>query len=200
MNVLVLAASPRKDSLTLRFCLRLEQMLLESPDPVHVRVLDFNDFDIPPVGKGTFSASSLTPFQSNLVSSWENADLVIICSPEYNWTANAELFIMLDRLGSKAFQHLFHERTFAFAGVSSGRGGRQPALDLQRVMGKVVSFMGGESIISPKIFEAQEVELNIGPGGSAIGESRFHIFLNDFLAYNLRLAKRWKLSSPRNEP
>lgn len=199
MRILVLAGSPRKDSLTLRFCLRLEQLLRALPAVEQVHVLDFDDFDFPAVGKGTFSISELSPFQSRLIRLWEASDLLIVCSPEYNWTANAELFIMLDRLGSRSFQHLFEGKTFAFAGISSGRGGRQPALDLQRVFGKVISFMGGYSIVSSKIFEAQEADQNIDNEGKPIGGSRFHTFLDDFVRYNVRLARRWKLSSPQDE-
>lgn len=195
MRVLILAASPRKGSLTLRFSLRLAQLAASIKDVREVHILDFDDFDIPPVGKGSFSSLELSPFQTKLVNLWESSDLIFICSPEYNWTANAELFIMLDRLGSKPFRHLFEDKTFAFVGVSSGRGGRQPALDLQRVLSKVVSFMGWFSLVSPKIFEAQEVEQNIAEDGSPTGSSRFHSFLEDFVFYNFRIARRWKLSS-----
>jgi chromate reductase len=197
MHVTIISASPRAESLTLRFSAYLQNLLHEMVPGIASDLVDFNDFDFPVTGKGNLNPGALSPFQNRLIEAWKRADLVILASPEYNWTANAELFILFDRLGNREFRYLFEEKVFASAGVSSGRGGRQPALDINRVLGKVISFMGAFSVVSARIIEAHETGKNLSPEGIPAGNPVFESAARDFLRYNLEIARRWKASVPR---
>lgn len=197
MHVTFISASPRTESLTRRFSAFLQNLLHEMVPGITSDLVDFTDFDFPVTGKGNLNPAALTPFQNRLVEAWRKADLVILASPEYNWTANAELFILFDRLGNRDFRHLFEEKVFASAGVSSGRGGRQPALDINRVLAKVISFMGAFSVVSPRIIEAHETGKNLSPEGIPGGNAIFESTARDFLRYNMEITRRWKSSVPR---
>jgi chromate reductase len=166
-------------------------MLHARSETSQVVVVDFDDFDIPPIGKGDFRMGSLTKFQQKLISEWEQADLIFLCSPEYNWTANAELFILFDRLGSSDFRYLFRDKVMASVGVSSGRGGRQPALDINKVLSKVISFQNEVAIISPKILEVHEASKNLNEEAEFIGLPAFEAAVRNFVDYSLLLNQRW---------
>ena len=190
MNVFIIAASPRENSFTLRFATYLKKEI-EKKALGPVELIDFEEFDVPAIGKGNFGLANLTPFQEKLTQGWFKADLVIICSPEYNWTANAELFILMDRIGSADFRQLFENKVFSFVGVSSGRGGRQPALDLVKVLSKVISFIDGISIVSPKILEVHEAQKNLDSNAVSVGNPVFEKATQSFIDYSLRLTDRW---------
>lgn len=191
MNILIVSASPRQNSLTFRFCQYFQKMLQGRQETSRVVVVDFDNFDIPPIGKGDFRKGSLTTFQQKLISEWEQADLIFLCSPEYNWTANAELFILFDRIGGSDYRHLFQDKVFASVGVSSGRGGRQPALDINKVLSKVISFLNEFSIISTKILEVHEASKNLNEEAEFIGQPAFEAAVRNFVDYSLLLNQRW---------
>lgn len=191
MNILIVSASPRQNSLTFRFSQYFQKVLQGRSETSKVSVVDFDAFDIPAIGKGDFRKGSLTVFQQKLVSEWEQADLIFLCSPEYNWTANAELLILFDRIGSSDFRHLFHDKVIASVGVSSGRGGRQPALDINKVLSKVISFLDEFTIISPKILEVHEASKNLNEDAEFIGHSAFEAAVRNFVDYSLLLNQRW---------
>jgi chromate reductase, NAD(P)H dehydrogenase (quinone) len=196
MDVFIISASPRQNSITSRFTQYLESVFRKQFAGTQTSRIDFDLFDFPAVGKGDVRPEGLSPFQLQLVENWRKADLVVFCSPEYNWTANGEVFIMLDRLGSRRFQELFEDKVFAFCGVSSGRGGRQPAMDMQKVLGKVVSFLGGVSVVSAKILEVHEAEKNLNEQALSNGNPIFETAVEDFVRYSFSLADRWLAGKP----
>jgi chromate reductase len=191
MKVLILCTSPREGSQTLRFSNYLKSVLTLRPEIAVISILDFEEFDIPAFGKGKIDKSNMTPFQELLISTWENSNIILFASPEYNWTTNGEVFIMLDQLGNKNFEHLFENKLFAFIGVSSGRGGKQAALDVAKVVGKLVSFQNMTSILSPKIFESHETGKNILDNNMTAGNVIFESGVESFVDYTLKIAKRW---------
>jgi chromate reductase len=143
------------------------------------------------VGRQKLDYNTLSDYQKNLISKWQEAHLVIFCNPEYNWTTNGEVFTMLDQIGNKFFAHLFDNKAFAFVGTSSGRGGRLPALEVSKVVSKVISFQNRLSIISPKIFEAHEIAKNLNENGDSVGNPVFESGLAEFIQYTLAVARRW---------
>ena len=194
MNILILSTSPRHGSLTFRFCTYLKQEIQKQFPESHSELINFAEFDISPFGKGSFPSNPISPFQEKLIGLWESADLIFFCSPEYNWTASAETFILLERLGGRAHINFFQNKVFALAGVSSGRGGRQPALDMGRVLSKIIGFLGTESVVSPKILEVHEVGGNLDENGQSAGHLAFEGSVSSFVEYSLKMAKRWKSS------
>jgi len=189
MKVLVLSTSPRA-GLTLRFSQYLVRLLTETHPDLKVSLIDFREFDLRPSGKGNFPDQD-SPFQQNLLKQWAEARLIVFCSPEYNWTASAETFILLERMGSRTYRDFFDNKVFAVAGVSSGRGGRQPALDISRVLSKIIGFLGTESVVSSKILEIHEVGQNLNEQAQSTGSTVFEDGMRNFVRYNLRLTRRW---------
>jgi chromate reductase len=195
MKILILSTSPRTGSFTLRASTYLKSVLASEIPEAEITLLDFAGFDISPLGKGGFPSDPITAFQSELLESWQSAGLIIFCSPEYNWTASAETFILLERLGNGSFRDFFDNKVFAVAGVSSGRGGRQPCLDISRVLSKIIGFLGTESIVSSKILEIHEVGQNLNEQSQSTGSSVFEDSALKFTRYSIRLARRWFLSN-----
>lgn len=190
MHIAIIATSPRKNSNSLRFSNYL-QKLAQTSGCKDVTVVDFHHFDIPSVGRGTVNKEALTDFQSELLSAWTAADLVFFVTPEYNFTVNGDLLNALHQLGSKDFAHLFHNKVFALAGVSSGRGGKTPCLELTTVINKIINFSHQYSIVSPRIFESHETHKNLDDKADSTGNKIYEDGVKAFLDYSLEVTKRW---------
>jgi chromate reductase len=195
MNILILSTSPRSGSLTFRASTYLKEAVKSVDPEEEVHLIDFAHFDISPFGKGSFPAEPPREFQTELLQHWKNAGMIIFCSPEYNWTASAETFILLERMGNRNFRDFFDNKVFAVVGVSSGRGGRQPALDISRVLSKIIGFLGTESIVLPKFLEIHEVGVNLDENAHSTGNGLFEESVQNFIRYSLKMAKRWISSS-----
>ena len=191
MKILILSTSPRNGSLTLRFSRYLKTVLEKQESEARIDLIDFAHFDISPLGKGNFPSDPVSAFQTNLLEKWQEANLIILCSPEYNWTASAETFVLLERMGNKAYRDFFDNKVFATAGISSGRGGRQPALDISRVLSKIIGFLSTESMVSSKILEVHEAGINLDEESLSKGNLAFEEAVAGFAGYSTRMAGRW---------
>lgn len=76
-------------------------------------------------------------------------------------------------------------------GISNGRGGRQPALDMTTVMNKLISFTNSYSIVSPKLYESHETDKNLDEHGHFVGHEIYERTARAFLTYTLTVAQRW---------
>jgi len=190
MNIAIIATSPRKNSNSLRFSKYL-QKVLSAEGFESTTVVDFHHFDIPSVGRGIINKDELTPFQSELIGAWEKADLVFFVSPEYNWTVNGDLLNALHQLGSKDFMHLFDNKVFALAGVSNGRGGKIPCLELTTVINKIINFTHQYSVVSPRIYESHETSSNLDEHSESTGNKIYEFTVKSFVEYAVAVAQRW---------
>jgi chromate reductase, NAD(P)H dehydrogenase (quinone) len=190
MNIAIIATSPRQNSNSLRFSKYL-QRVLQASDYQDVTVVDFHHFDIPSVGRGSINKNDLTAFQAELIGAWEKADLVFFVTPEYNFTVNGDLLNALHQLGSKDFAHLFNNKTFALAGVSSGRGGKVPCLELTTVINKIINFSNQYSIVSPRIYESHETHKNLDENADSVGNVIYENGVKAFVDYSVEVAERW---------
>lgn len=190
MNVLIICTSQNKNGSTKKVSNFLLEVFKKS-GVNNCEIVDFEKFDLPSVAKEVLEPSNLSGFQSRLVSEWEKASLVVIASPEYNWSVNGEVLTMLEQFGSKKFKALFDQKVFAMVGVSSGRGGRLPALEIVKVTNKLISFLGVFSVVSPKILEAHEVPLNLDQFGRSMGNTLFDREVRSFVDYSIRVAEKW---------
>ncbi len=194
MTITIVASSPRKNSNSLRFATYLKNVLTELGNN-DIRLIDFAHYDIPFVGTGSVHPDTLTPFQEDFTSAWAAADLVIFAIPEYNWTTTPQFDNAIHQLGGQAFKHLFNNKVFAFAGVSSGRGGRQPALDATTVVNKIISFSNSYSVVSPKIYESHETAINVDENGHFQGHEIYAKTVRAFAEYSVNVAQRWGVGS-----
>jgi chromate reductase, NAD(P)H dehydrogenase (quinone) len=190
MNIAIIATSPRKNSNSLRFSKYLQKIVQASGNE-DVTVVDFHHFDIPSVGRGMVNKEALTDFQSELITAWGNADLVFFVTPEYNFTVNGDLLNAFHQLGSKDFAHLFNNKVFAFAGVSSGRGGKVPCLELTTVVNKIINFSNQYSVVSPRIYESHETHKNLDENSDSVGNKIYEDSVKAFVDYALEVTKRW---------
>jgi len=156
-----------------------------------VSIVDFIEYDIPLLPQGDVVAHALTSFQSKLMEGLHKAHIVFLISPEYNWSTTPEILNMLHRFGTNDFKYVFDESVFALIGVSSGKGGKAPALHLSSILTKIISFMDLESIISPKIFESHYTKEVLDEEGHSLGNKMYDAGLKDFTDYTLRVANRW---------
>lgn len=190
MNVIILSGSPRKNSKTLSVAKALKTHL--DHEGASTTIIDFCEQDIPFANQGEIHANALTPFQHKLLHGWDKAKVVIILSPEYNWFPSAELVNMIHQLGDTPFRYLFDHKVFAFGAVSSGRGGRMPALQLSSAISKLVSFMECSTVISPKILETQFAHHVVDEEGNSLGNQAYEDGLRKFVKYTLQLEKMLK--------
>ncbi len=191
MNITIISTSPRKKSNSLRFAKYLQQTLASLAFS-EVALIDFESYDIPFFGQGFLNKDNLTEFQTNLINQWGKADLVFIVMPEYNWFPDAELINAINQLGGPAFGHLFNNKTFALAGVSSGRGGKMPAVEMSTMLNKVINFTQNYSIVSPRLYESHETPANLDENGLSTGNEVYEASVKAFVEYALTVAKRWK--------
>jgi chromate reductase len=189
MNALIISASPRVDSSSIKVA-RAIQRLIEK-EGTDGEIIDFLENDIPGVGRGSLDPHRLTAFQRRWVEGLGRAELVICVVPEYNWMMPGEWIDALHQTGVTEFAHLFHGRVFAVVGVSSGRGGRRPAIETHLILNKLISFLGQESIVAPAIFESHETGKCLNEKGESLGNALYDGGLQRFVNLSLRTARRW---------
>lgn len=189
MNIAIISTSPRKDSNSLKVARYIKSVLAEQEDDLSL--FHFEEVDIPMVGRKKLDQENLSEFQQRLIKVWGEADLVIFTIPEYNWTTSGELINAMHQLGSKPFAELFNGKVFALVGVSSGRGGRRPCLEMNILINKLISFLNQYSILSPKIFESHDTGKNLDAEGVSTGNEIYEKGVKDFVNYTLRIATQW---------
>jgi chromate reductase len=191
INVCIISGSSREDNLTFRVAKAIQNILLKNPEIHQTFLLDLRENDFPMVGRKDIHPNSLTNYQKNFIQSMENAHLIFICMPEYNWTTNPELINIFHQIGNKNFKSCFENKVFATAGISHGRGGRKPCIDFHTLLNKLISFMDAYGIVSPLIFEGHESDKNIDNQGNLLNNEIFNKTLIRFIQYSLNLTKKW---------
>ena len=197
MNIAIISTSPRENSYSLRFSNYLKKELetvSESEYPVEtIHVVDFSACDIPVFSKGNINRETST-FQDDFLSAWEKSELVFFVTPEYNFTLNGELVNAFHQLSNPTYAHLFHNKVFALVGISSGRGGKYPCIELTTILNKLISFSGQYSFVSPKFFESHETHKNINELLELVGPGKdfYKKFVDEFIDYSLVMANCWR--------
>jgi chromate reductase len=190
MNISIISGSARANNNTIRVGYALKKIFEQAGH--QTSLVDFMQYDIPLINQGDLQPELLSTFQQSLVTSMKNADLCIIITPEYNWSTTPEILNFLHRLGDKAFAPIFDKKVFSMVGVSTGKGGKAPALHLVSILNKIISFLDLNSVVSPKIFESHFTKEVIDESGNLQGNALYNKGIIDFVDYNIRVAKRWK--------
>lgn len=189
MQTIILSGSSRPGNNTHRVALAIQNRIKHLG--FDADVVDFTQYDIPFLNQGGLNPHALTPFQQELVNGIDRADLVVMVSPEYNWFPSAELINMIHQLGNHAYRHLFDNKVFAFAGVSTGRGGRIPTIQLSYVIDKLINVFSTHAITCPKKFESQFTTKVLDTEGKSLGNEEYDRGLNTFVDYAAQLATKW---------
>lgn len=191
MKITVISTSPRKESSSLVVAKALVKQL-QNKGHQEIALENFEGYDIPMVGQGSVKNDSLTAFQSSLLEKWEQGQLVIFTIPEYNWFTSGQLINAIHQLGNDVFApKVFNDKVFAFVGVSTGRGGRMPGIEMTTLVNKMISFTNQQAIVSPKILESHDTRKNLDEEGNFIGVEIYQKSMHDFLDYSLKIAERW---------
>lgn len=185
MKTVILSGSARKGNNTIRVAKALNKLIDNST------VIDYSDYDLPNANDGFLNAGELTPFQKRLVDGIDEANLLIVLTPEYNWFPSSEMVNTVHQLASKDFSHIFDDLVAAFVGVSTGRGGRMPAVQLSYVFDKIFNVFNLSSITSPKKFESQFTTECIDEDGNLLDNHMYNKGLKDFVDYSRNVADRW---------
>ena len=192
--ITILSGSPRKNSNTLRVATAIKNHILEHNNDEIVHVIDFNQFDIPSMNAGRVDPNNLSPFQANLFNSSKESDLIFILTPEYNWFPSAEIIQMVHTMAAPAFKDMWNNKVFATCGISNGRGGRMPAVQLSYTVNKILNVFNCESMVSPKIFESQFTDKVLDENGLSLGNNEYMAGLQAFIDFNLKLKNRWLIA------
>lgn len=188
MKLGIISGSARKGNNTLRVAKALQKLHGSS------EIVDFQGYDLPNFAEGWVNTDAETPFQQHLIKTINECDLLIVLSPEYNWFPSAEIINTIHQLAGAAYKHIFDNKVVSTVGVSTGRGGRMPAVQLGYVFNKIFNIFDLNSITSPRTFEAQEVTKCIDEEGNLLDNEAFNAGFKAFLEYSVKVAKRWQLS------
>ncbi|MCC7299125.1 MAG: NAD(P)H-dependent oxidoreductase [Bacteroidia bacterium] len=151
---------------------------------------DFTQYDIPFHNGGDLHKDHLSPFQKSVYEAMSKAQIIFIVSPEYNWFPSAEIINLINQFGSREFQDCWEKKLFATCGVSSGRGGRIPSVQLSYVVNKLINVMDLHSMVSAKMFESQFTSQVLDAEGNSLGNAEYDKGIEKFVAYNLEMAKK----------
>ena len=189
MNIAILSGSARANNNTIRVGKAIQLRLNTLGHTTSL--VDFQHYDIPLINQGPVIESAFTSFQQQLADSMKEAQAIILITPEYNWSTTPEILNFLHRLGDRAFKRLFEEKVFATVGVSTGKGGKAPALHLHTILNKIISFTDLNSFVSAKIFESHFTKEVLNESGNSLGNAQYDAGLDDFIQYTLRVTQRW---------
>lgn len=189
--ITILSGSPRKNSNTLKLAKAIRHILQEQDSNEEVNIIDYSGFDIPSASQGNVDPNNLTQWQSELYEYTSKARVVFVLTPEYNWFPSAEIIQTIHVMASRHFQSMWDNKIFATAGVSNGRGGRMPAVQLSYAINKIINVFNFESLVGAKMFESQFTDKALDENGQSLGNVEFMNGLKAFVDFNMKLSARW---------
>ena len=195
--ITIISGSARLGSNTLRVAKAIKRIIEEKTGAPasEIEVIDFAPYDIPFYNGQDLQPGQLSAFQQQVASSMRGSSLIFLLSPEYNWFPSAEIINLIHRFGTSSFKDLWDDKVFATCGVSTGRGGRMPAVQLSYVVNKLLNVMNLHSIVSPKMFESQFTTKALNEAGDSLGNAEYDKGLEQFVEYNLTLWRKTRTQS-----
>jgi len=185
LNAAILSGSARIDNNTLRVAKAISKMMGDA------KIVDYQGYSLPHANEGFLGHEDLDDFQKELVRTIDKSHLLFVLTPEYNWFPSAEIINTVHHLATKTHHHILDELVVAFVGVSTGRGGRLPAIQLSYVFDKVFNVYNLNSITSPKKFESQFTLDCLDKEGNLLDNQAYNKGLRDFVTYSVNVANRW---------
>lgn len=188
--IAILSGSSRNKSNTEKVAKAIERILKEKGIPQDQIIRpDFTQYDFPFMNGSPVTPETLTPFQKSVVEALGVSKLIFVLSPEYNWFPSAEIINLVNHVGGRSFAHCWDKKTFATCGISSGRGGRIPAVQLSYLINKIINVMNFRSTVSAKMFESQFTADALDEHGNSKGNADYDKGLELFVTYNLEFLK-----------
>jgi chromate reductase, NAD(P)H dehydrogenase (quinone) len=191
MKICILPGSSRKNSNTAKVAKGIKRIVMDNGvSDENIFIPDFTLYDIPFSNGQPMIEGSLSDFQQAVYAGMSNADIVFFLSPEYNWFPSAEIINIVHVFGSKEYKECWSNKLFATCGISNGRGGRIPAVQLSYVINKLINVMDLQSVVSAKMFESQFTNKVLDENGHSLGHEEYDHGLIQFVNYNLNMAKK----------
>jgi chromate reductase len=190
--ICILCGSSRNNSNTARVGKAISRVLQHNGyHAENILMPDFTQYNIPFSNGGKLTPDNLSGFQQDVYRAISESKIIFVLSPEYNWFPTAEIINLINQFGSKQFIDCWDNKVFATVGISSGRGGRIPAVQLSSVLNKLIGFMNCHSIVSGKIFESQFTPAVLDENGNSRNNEEYDKGLEDFVSYTLDLANKF---------
>ncbi len=105
MHICIISGSARANNNTHRVSLAIDKLLGQNHQ---IEIIDFKEFDIPSLAQAGLNPLNLSAFQQKLIDSLFKAEIIIMVSPEYNWSATPEILNMLNLVPNKPFEQIFN--------------------------------------------------------------------------------------------
>lgn len=180
MNIEIISASPRKESVTNRVAIYLQKTLL-SRTHHHVSIVDVREWNLQCLQEVVYSSVETAPEEFKaLTERMLTADAFIIVSPEYNGSYTAAVKNLFDHFPKQ------RHKPFGIVTASPGAlGGIRAALQLQLL---ILALFG---IPSPYMLVTPAVEKKFDAKGNLIDQSfqkAIDVFIDEYLwlAENLK--------------
>ena len=86
---------------------------------------------------------------------------------------------------------MWDKKVFAVAGISNGRGGKMPGIQLMYILNKIINYSNWDSVVSPRNFESHFTQLALDENGDSLGNAEYDAGLSAYIDYALKVAGRW---------
>jgi NAD(P)H-dependent FMN reductase len=170
MKIVILSGSPRKESLTRRVALHMEQVLMQTE--YQTELIDLSKWNIPPVQTVWQSPADAPEEFRSLAESIESADAYLLVTPEYNGSYSPALKNLLDHFPKRS------RKPFGLVTASPGAMGGMRAA--QQLLLLVPALFG---IASPQFLLVPGVDKKFNEAGELTDlgfQKNIAVFLDEF--------------------
>lgn len=171
MKIVILSGSPRKESLTRRIALHMEQVLMQTE--YQTELIDLSKWNVPPVQTVWQSPAAAPAEFQPLAESMESADAYLLVTPEYNGSYSPALKNLLDHFPKRS------RKPFGLVTASPGAMGGMRAA--QQLLLLVPALFG---IASPQFLLVPGVDKKFSETGALIDpgfQKNISVFMDEFL-------------------
>lgn len=162
MNVLVFAASHRKESINRKLARCAAQSVVEAGGKVDFT--EYGEFDSPLYDDEMFDAAAIPSPVQHFTGKLEMADAVIIASPEYNWSFPGSLKNLIDWASVKNPTPFAGKAVLLLSASPSLRGGAQGLVHLRTPLSALGAF------VYPRLFTLSRAHSAFAVDGRLLDE------------------------------
>lgn len=173
MNIEIVSGSPRKESITFREAVYLQNRL-KSKTLHQVNIIDVREWHFPVLQQTVFSSVDVTPeLLKPLAERMFAADAFIIVTPEYNGSYTPAMKTLFDHFPKQ--QH----KAFGIVTASQGAlGGIRASQQLQLLILALFGIPSPYMLVTPKVEEKFDQDANLIDGAF---EHSVNTFVHEFL-------------------
>lgn len=173
MNITIIAASPRKNSLTFRVALFLEKLLQEKTDHT-IEIIDVREYHVPYMLQEVISSVEKAPDDLKpLAKKMFATNAFIFVTPEYNGSYTPALKNLFDH-----FPKQLH-KTFGIVTASPGAmGGMRATQQLQLLINALFGIASPYMLVTPFVDKKFDAEGNLLDGSF---QNMIDTFVHEFL-------------------